>query len=95
MKEWNPEDLSGTLNPLRRESLSEEERLYNRCKERSLYLLTGAAKTRFRRVNKADADRQPESWGMRSSIFQAAFGVGFSPPFGAEPLPLLLAFQAA
>ncbi len=48
MKEWNPEDLSGTLNPLRRESLSEEERLYNRCKERSLYLLTGAAKTERR-----------------------------------------------
>lgn len=36
------------LNPLRRESLSEEERLYNRCKERSLYLLTGAAKTERR-----------------------------------------------
>ena len=42
------EDLSGTLNPLRRESLSEEERLYQRCKERSLYLLTGAAKTERR-----------------------------------------------
>ena len=27
--------------------------------------------------------------------FQAAFGVGFSPPFGAEPLPPRLAFQAA
>lgn len=48
MKEWNSEELSGTLNPLRRESLSEEERLYNRCKERSLYLLTGAAKTERR-----------------------------------------------
>ena len=36
------------LNPLRRESLSEEERLYQRCKERSLYLLTGAAKTERR-----------------------------------------------
>ena len=42
------EDSSGTLNPLRRESLSEEERLYQRCKERSLYLLTGAAKTERR-----------------------------------------------
>ena len=42
------EDLSGTLNPLRRESLSEEERLYQRCKERSLYLLTGTAKTERR-----------------------------------------------
>ena len=36
------------LNPLRRESLSEEERLYQRCKERSLYLLTGTAKTERR-----------------------------------------------
>ena len=36
------------LNPLQRESLSEEERLYQRCKERSLYLLTGAAKTERR-----------------------------------------------
>ena len=42
------EDSSGTLNPLRRESLSEEERLYQRCKERSFYLLTGAAKTERR-----------------------------------------------
>ena len=41
-------ELAAPLNPLRRESLSEEERLYNRCKERSLYLLTGAAKTERR-----------------------------------------------
>ena len=28
-------ELAAPLNPLRRESLSEEERLYNRCKERN------------------------------------------------------------
>ena len=46
LKDTEPAEI--VLNPLRRESLSEEERLYQRCKERSLYLLTGAAKTERR-----------------------------------------------
>ena len=46
LKDTEPAEI--VRNPLRREGLSEEERLYNRCKERSLYLLTGAAKTERR-----------------------------------------------
>lgn len=46
MKEWKEE--SSVRNPLERASLSAEEKLLQRCKERSLYLLSGTAKTERR-----------------------------------------------
>ena len=46
MKEWKEEIT--VRNPLERASLSTEEKLLQRCKERSLYLLSGTAKTERR-----------------------------------------------
>ena len=46
MKEWEGENT--VRNPLESASLTAEEKLLQRCKERSLYLLTGQAKTERR-----------------------------------------------
>lgn len=46
MKEWEGENA--VRNPLDSASLTAEEKLLQRCKERSLYLLTGQAKTERR-----------------------------------------------
>ena len=56
MKEW--EANIEVHNPLDRASLSQEEKLLQRCKERSLYLLTGTAKTERRLREKLEKSQR-------------------------------------
>ena len=56
MKEW--EASIEVHNPLDRASLSSEEKLLQRCKERSLYLLTGTAKTERRLKEKLEKSQR-------------------------------------
>ena len=56
MKEW--EASIEVHNPLDRASLSSEEKLLQRCKERSLYLLTGTAKTERRLREKLEKSQR-------------------------------------
>lgn len=56
MKEW--EASKEVHNPLDRASLSSEEKLLQRCKERSLYLLTGTAKTERRLKEKLEKSQR-------------------------------------
>ena len=56
MKEW--EANIEVHNPLERASLSAEEKLLQRCKERSLYLLTGTAKTERRLREKLEKSQR-------------------------------------
>ena len=56
MKEW--EASIEVHNPLDKASLSSEEKLLQRCKERSLYLLTGTAKTERRLREKLEKSQR-------------------------------------
>ena len=56
MKEWEA-NIEGHT-PLDRASLSQEEKLLQRCKERSLYLLTGTAKTERRLREKLEKSQR-------------------------------------
>ena len=56
MKEW--EASIEVHNTLDRASLSSEEKLLQRCKERSLYLLTGTAKTERRLKEKLEKSQR-------------------------------------
>ena len=56
MKEW--EANIEVHNPLDRAFLSQEEKLLQRCKERSLYLLTGTAKTERRLREKLEKSQR-------------------------------------
>ena len=68
MKEW--EASIEVHNPLDRASLSSEEKLLQRCKERSLYLLTGTAKTERRLREKLEKSRRyPEEIIAKTMAF--------------------------
>ena len=68
MKEW--EANIEVHNPLDRASLSSEEKLLQRCKERSLYLLTGTAKTERRLREKLEKSRRyPEEIIAKTMAF--------------------------
>ena len=56
MKEW--EASIEVHNPLDGASLSSEAKLLQRCKERSLYLLTGTAKTERRLREKLEKSQR-------------------------------------